>query len=262
MSWKETLEQYLAERRKRFAGPPSTESMIRMREADLPDEERDRILEQAAVDPEVARQLFDVLRFPEMSRDEDESEPGFDIEDQLAAVRRRLGREGLRREEEHRRTRTDFRWFRFAVPVAALLSLLVGAFFLSPFRLVYDKRPELGSEALLNLAVAELAPAEFLDGTWRSSSKSTIPCAGEGIVVSLSVPGLRPHPEAGSFSLAIQDEQAGDPTILEGLLPGLGGVFVLALPRGVLVGGANQLTLRDSRGDEVARFVLTVNLEC
>ena len=93
MAEKTDLLTPLLETRRRRSARPALETLIDLREGRLSDDERERVLERAAVDPEVARELLDTLDYPALPQEEDE--PG----DERRAKRWRRFRERLSEEQ-------------------------------------------------------------------------------------------------------------------------------------------------------------------
>lgn len=75
MDWKSLLDQIRDDRRAALAtSPPTSRMLVDFRAGRLGKAERERVLEWAAADPGVARELLDVMRFPEIEpRDGDEA---------------------------------------------------------------------------------------------------------------------------------------------------------------------------------------------
>jgi len=96
MDWKATLADAMAERRRELGERPSTEELIALRAGELSDDERERLIEHAAWDPDVARELFDLLRFPALPDGEAEVSAAGPAQDRSwQALRARLRSEGV-----------------------------------------------------------------------------------------------------------------------------------------------------------------------
>ena len=263
MDWKATLEEILAERRQELGDPPAIDDLIALRAGELSDAERSELLEHAAVDPEVARELFDVLRFPQSG---DEELPGEErapdeepaakagVEERWQALRERLVEEGdlpSRPASPRRRA-----W----LPLAAMFLLGVGASLIVG-RLRDGGAPPPAAAPRVNLAIVELLPVGGDPSGLRGAPEiATLAADAGGLVLALAVPGLLPSPERAPFRLELR---RGDGTVstVEGLTPGAGGVFLLHLPREQLRVGRHELRLLDAGGAEVARFELEVELD-
>lgn len=281
MDWQATLEEILAERRQRFGARPSEDDLIALRAGALPEDDRQRLLEQAAVDPEVARALFDMLRFPEPAGDEDAPSDEAGVGQRWQALRDRLVTEGDLRAAEtalpvpaSMPTATQpgtpapsaagepvvmprrSTW----LPLAAMFILGLGAAFLvARFRDPGTLGPT--AEPRINLPIVELLPIGDDGGAVRGSAEVVaVPADAEGLVLALAVPDLPRAEHREPYTLEL-DRGDGTTSTLQGLIPGIGGVFVLDLPRGAWTAGRNQLRLRDSQGTLVARFSLEVALQ-
>lgn len=253
MDWKATLEEILAERRQRLGERPSADDFIALRAGELADDERERLLEYAAVDPEVGQELFDVLRFPELSDDDPAlSEDGLDeagVDERWRALRDRLPMPlpvSVPMPVSRR-----YRW----LPLAAMFLLGVGA------ALLFDQ----GRDPRVNLEIVELLPLSEEPGTARGGDAEGVSVGANtgGLVLTLAVPEVVSTPglssSEGPYTLELTRGD-GTTTTLSGLSPGLGGVFVLDLPREDLTDGLHELRLKDADGKRVARFRLEVEL--
>ncbi len=262
MDWKATLEEILAERRQELGEPPSLDDLVALRAGELSDDERHRLLEHASVDPEVSRELFDVLRFPRPSSGEDtEADEHVEADEEGAgerwqALRQRLVKEGdlPARPTEPVPAPSRLHW----LPLAAMFLFGVAASLLLG-RLRDDGVPD-AAEPRINLAIVELLPVGDEGSGLRGAPELvTVTAESGGLVLALAVPELATSPERGPFSLEIA--RAGAPTsTLSGLSPGAGGVFLLDLPRAHLGSGLHELRLLDREGRPVARFQLEVEL--
>ncbi len=266
MDWKATLDEILAERAEQLGDRPTTDDFIALRAGELTEEERQRVLEHAAVDREVAQELFETLAFPEPA-DEDDREDEAGLGRRWAALRDRMTAEGdlpaVESPEEHRATR----WLPLAATfvLGAGVALLVGQVF-DPAGPQVDTTPDGGgavAEARLNLPIVPLLPIDDQAGGprigQRGSEAVLVPAAADGVVLSLAVPELVPAEAPGPYRLELSRED-GTRSSFEGLEPGVGSVFVLALPREALADGVQELVLRARDGRRVARFELEVEL--
>ncbi len=255
MDWKTTLEEILAERRQELGEPPSIDDFIALRAGELSDDDRRRLLEYAAVDPEVSRELFDVLRFPEPSGDESRTdEEG--VGERWQALRRRLEAEGDLPAKPKAPTRPRrITW----LPLAAMFLLGIAS------ALIVGRQRDSGDpgatgSARVNLAIVELLPVgDDASGVRGAAEVITVAPDGGGLVLALAVPELAPSPDRGPFRLELTRGD-GTTSTVGGLSPGIGGVFLLDLPRGELAAGRYELQLRDGEGRPVARFELEVEL--
>lgn len=257
MDWKTTLEEILAERRQRFGERPTVDELIALRAGELPEEDHQRLLEHAAVDREVARELFDVLRFPERSGDEDPGPEERGVGRRWRALRARLVAEGDLPAKDVASRPAPRRpvW----LPLAAMFLLGVAAT-LTVGRLRGPGGPGPASGPRVNLPIVELLPvAGESAGVRGSAAMATLAADASGLVLALAVPGLVPSADRGPYALEIVRSD-GTAVAVEGLSPGAGGVFVLEVPRGVWTDGLHELRLSDRDGQLVARFRLEVEL--
>ncbi len=253
MDWKATLEEILAERRQRLGERPSIDDFIALRAGELSDDRRQRLLEHASVDPEVGRELFDVLGFPELAGDDRPDENG--VDQRWQALRERLVAAGdlpAVAPEEGKWGWFPRRGTTAALPLAAMFILGVAAT-LTVGRL-RDPGVDLGAEARVNLAIVELLPAgEGPSGVRGGAEVVTVDASTGGLVLALAVPA--PAPDRGPYSLELARD-GGTTSTVGGLSPGAGGVFMLDLPSGELTAGFYRLRLSDRDGQLVARFEL------
>lgn len=256
MDWKATLEEILAERRQQLGEAPSFDDLIALRAGELSDDDRRRLLEQAAVDPEVARELFDVLRFPRLSGDEDPTPDEDGVGERWQALRDRLVAEGdLPDAAPAVAARGRPAWWALA---AMFLLGLAAALVVGRWRESGASGPAV--EARINLPIVELLPVGDDDAGLRGSVEvATVAADAGGLVLTLAVPDLVPSPDRGAYVLEITRGD-GTTTTLAGLVPGIGGVFVLDVPREDLTDGVHDLRLRDADRQQVARFHLEVEL--
>ncbi len=274
MDWKTTLEEILAERRQQLGEPPSIDDFIALRAGELSGDRRRRLLEHASLDPEVGRELFDVLRFPEQSGDESPAADEDVLEGRWQALRERLVAAGDLPEDAPPPTvfpsagphvsgpaipavgAAPARW-----PLAAMFILGVAAT-LTVGRL---RDPGIDSTAetriaapRINLAIVELLPVGDDPSAVRGGAEVvTVDASAGGLVLALAVPELAPDP--GPFALELTRGD-GTTSTVGGLSPGAGGVFMLDLPSGELAHGLYRLWLSDRDGRLVARFEVEVEL--
>ncbi len=255
MDWKATLDEILAERRQELGEPPSTDDLIALREGELSDAERTALLEHASVDPEVARELFGVLRFPESSADEARESDEDGVGERWQALRERLRTEGDLPVDDAAVSRR-VAW----LPLAAMFLLGIGAsLFIGRLRDASDPGAPIAAPRI-NLSIVELLPVGADSSAPRGAAELvTVAADAGGLVLALAVPDLAPSPERGPYRLELT---RGDGTVstVEGLTPGVGGVFLLDLPREDLTDGLHQLRLLAPEGGQVARFELEVEL--
>lgn len=227
MDWKATLADVMAERRRELGERPSMEELVALRTGELPDEERERLIEYASWDPDVARELFDLQRFPELAGGAAGTTGGPDQDRRWwQRLRAQLQEEGilppaapaLAPEAEPSPARWPFRlsWLPLAAAFAAgaLLALLIG---------------ELHSSVQINLPVIELvAQAGDAMDVRRGGRPTVVPAGASGVVLTFAAPDLTT--ESGPYDLDIR-RGAQEVARSKGLVPGTGGVFVVVLPR-------------------------------
>ncbi len=255
MEWKTILEEILAERRQQLGEPPSTDDFIALRAGELSDDERERLLEHASVDPEAARELLGVLRFPEPSGDEDPGDDEIGVRQRWQDLRERLVAEG------------DFSTTPAPVPVPkrSVWWPLAAMFVLGVATTLFfgRMRQEGGSEPStaprINLGIIELLPAGEDVDLRGGAEVATLDADSGGLVLTLAVPTLSPSPDREPYRLTMTRSDDTTSTV-EGLRPGIGGVFVLDIPREHLSDGLHELRLSDADGQSVAIFHLEVEL--
>ncbi len=264
MDWKATLAEIVSDRQRQLGERPSMEQMFALRAGELSEAERDRLLERAAWDPEVARELFDLMCFPDLPRGGKAKEAvGNDagLDQRWQALRARLRSEGILPEmpsraapsPEPQRVRV-WRWLPMAASFAAGLALAITIGVLRPA--AHPESP--GQGVKLNLPVVELvAPSDTGPDARRGGGLTAVPPNAGGIVLTLAAPGLALS--SGPYDLEIR---RGRQEVFRShdLVPGEGGVFVLLLPRERLADGAHEIILRDASGRTVASFRLDVKL--
>ncbi len=263
MDWKATLEEILAERRQKLGEPPSTDDFIALRANELSDDERRQLLEHASVDPEVARELFDVLRRPggaqaqrrpEASGDESPADED-GVGERWQAFRERLVAEGDLPVKDAVPAPSRVGW----LPLAAMFLLGIAASLLVG-RLRDSGVPEPTAAPRVNLTIVELLPmSDDPSGVRGAAEVVTMTAEAGGLVLALAVPELTPSARRGPFTLELTRGDGTTATV-GALNPGIGGVFMLDLPREDLTAGLHQLRLLDREGQQVARFQLDVEL--
>ncbi len=276
MEWKATVEQILARRRDRL-GPASLEEVFTLHdvsrdEVHLSEGDRARLLDRICADPDAARQLLSLLRFPELPTDytgEGEEEDRVEsanvgqrwqaFRDHLVAIGEVDGHPGPADAEQ----RTDAIPFPILSQRPRLLSLagsfLLGAFLVlaagqlkGPTSWTNPTRDDDGIR--VNLPIVELL--DDGSGIQRGSGRIRLRVSAEGLVVTLTATRLT---DPGPFDLRVLDPAGKDVLHDTGLEPGPGGVFVLSLPREALGDGEYQLRL-ERGGEPVATFTLEVTL--
>ena len=252
MDWKATIEKILAERRAEMGERPSPTDFAALREGALSETERENLLERAAVDPEVASELFDVLAFPNVPREEDDSDP----ERRWQVFRERIRREGsppgtAKRplpEPLHAPRRS---WLALAA------SFVLGA--ISTVAIVEMQGPADrgdGASIQVNLPIVELLPAG--DPANRGDQVTRVPAGAHGVVATLAM--TAPTREGDVYELRVRHPSGRVAGPVEGLEPGPGDVFVVTLPRSLLADGEVELELTDADGALFASYRLRLEL--
>jgi hypothetical protein len=262
MDWKATLAEILAERRQELGERPTTDEMIALCAGELSGNERERLLERASWDPKVARELFDLIRFPDLADGEAPFGDDAGLKRRWQAMQTRLRAEGLLpgiqvAPEPSPQPRRAFAraWLLITASFAAgvALALAVGEL---------RSHAGLGSprEAVeINLPIIELlARPDTATDVRRGGERTVVPAGTRGIVLTLAEPGVTL--DSGPYDLEIRRGRT-EVFRSKGLLPGEGGVFVLFLPRDRLAAGAHELLVRDRAGKTVASFRLEVELD-
>ncbi len=263
MNWEATVEEILVERRQRFGKRPSTDEMIALRAGELSDEERQRLLEHASVDPDVARDLLDLLRFPEMPAGEEPPDEGEGLDDRWQALRKRLVTEGYLPEDDPAPTPVPV-----PVPIGTRILLPLAASFLIGVAaaLAFAQFRALGggtgapADPQINMPIVELLPVADEGPVMRGGEIAIVPGSASGLVLTLAVPGLAPTVGPGGYGLVVTSGEGETVFWAQGLIPVEGSVFVLVLPRHRLADGAHVLLLSDGHGQPVGRFRLEVEL--
>ena len=288
MTWKDTLQEILAERRQRYDDRPSLDQLVDLRDGSLSSEDRERLLEQASVDPEVARELFDVLRFPEVaeaSEGDREAEvvDNLDLGDDLdldddpdtvdqrwQSLRQRLHKETLLVETTALPSPPRARWGSLAAAFVAGIAaaLIFGALGFWP-RPDPEPSPPVETpgvamaESRVNLPLVELLPRKIDDSIPRGTPDAVVlgPEA-DGLVLVLAIPDLVDDPEGHPWKLLVFREtgKPNDFTRIGSLEPGDGGVFVVYTPRELWADGLHILRLSDTDGRQGENFALWVEL--
>lgn len=261
MDWKAALAQIVAEHQERPEERPSREEMLAFRAGELSKEERNRLVEYACWNPQVARELFDLLRSP---LPEDDKPPGRDPDQdrRWRAMRERLMSEGILRVNAASEATARRDWDRVRRSLHLAASFTAGAALaLGLSGLLSRARPG-PAPALLpaNLPIVELVALSDAGGGQRRGLGATIvPAGADGIVLTMAVPGLPSEPAPARYDLEILH---GRERILRrpGLEPGEGGVIVLLLPRDRLRDGEYRLLLRNCNGRTVATFRLELEV--
>ncbi len=261
MGWRATIEEYLIRRQRERGDPASMEEILHLHDAlegevEVSPEERQRLLERTSVDPEAARRLLHLLRFPDLPEGSEDPLAPDEVEERWSRFRDRLVSAGKLEPVPHPATPTPSPSMRFrSWPLAA--SFLVGALVAWMALTLLDPIPSGPDteDGRVNLHIVELLD----DGTspaLRRGELVQVPSSAEGLVVTLASSDID---QPGPFDLRVLDRSGMTLLYRQGLVPGPGGVFVLSLPREILADGTVHLRLY-LEGEQVAVFVLDMVL--
>ena len=253
--WETTLSQVLKERRETLGDAPSLETMLALREGTLKPQERAQLLERAAVDPVVARQLFGILMFPRLessSSEEDLTEERLD--ELFEAFRERTGMAqapvALSRLPSPPQQPPGHapQW----LPLAAAFFLGVSLTLFGQWLLPVPSSQE-APQVKPNLSIVELEPTT--SSSLRGSSMAQVAEGIEGLVVVLALPEA---PASERYVLKIQDQDSEVLWSTSDLRTGTGGLFVLSLPLQEFPEGIYRLTLVGESPDDKATYFLEI----
>ncbi len=257
MDWKATLEEILAERRQQLGESPSTLELIALRAGEVSDDERRRLLELAATDPEVAHELLGVLRFPETVDDDADRLADVDdregVDERWQTLRDRMIAEGdlptAAAAQPVASSKPHSGWLQ----LAAALAICVGAGLVG-----FSLRPPNTPVAQANPQIIELQ-AIAADAPVRrgAGERANLDPDTGGVVLTLDV--LESLPEDGRYRLVILHGNNPVATV-DDLAPGRGSLLTLTVPRASWREGLHELRLLDADGKTVARFQLEVEL--
>ncbi len=245
----------LARRRARLGDPPPPEAYADYREGRLSAADRERVLEQAAVDPQVAQALLDALHFPELAPPETADPAAWDHEASWQRLRRRLVATGdlkatSRPDPEpllrHRQAHFS-RWQLAAVAVlAAGLGLASGVLW----------RPFEPPQPRINLPFVSLLP-DASGGSRAVPAEVSLPATAEGVFVTLSLEDPR---RFATYQVELRDPAQQVIWKTAGLLPQSGSVLTFTLPREFLLPGRSHLILRGIGSEPEPPFVASYTL--
>ncbi len=241
----------------------SPDELLRFRSGRIKDEEREQLLERAAVSPEVAGALLDTRRFPGVDPvDEHDRLSDEQVSRQWQRFQERLGTSPPSHQGPHQdesapvpesrrepppslRPKDPWLWhlfgsLRFAqASAAALLLLSLGLSGALRTRLPEEPQPR------LNLPIVELVP-EDEQGQRTEEEPLDISADADGIFVVLA---LRGHHSYTAYEVEIRD--AGEKPVWSSteIRRSPEGIFTLGLPQGFLPAGRYRIVLRGGEGD-------------
>lgn len=246
MEQKSSFAQILARHRERLGDPVSLEEVfalhdVSLGEIELSEEERSDLLERVSADPEAAKHLLNLMRFPESGNEGVEAAESVDARWKI--FRQRILTE-LEAEGDSGRSPVDFQpsppTRRKFWPLAASFILgVVLMHWIAPY-IGLDAPTEDAPSSWVNMPIVELVD----DGSDLSREPSTVrlPALSGGLVVTLYTTS-RILPEAGPFQVRVSNPDNPEILLISGLEPGPGGVFVLGLPGEALTDGPHRLEL-------------------
>ena len=249
MEQKSSFAQILARHRERLGDPVSLEEIfalhdVALGDVDLSEEERSDLLERVSADPEAAKRLLNLMRFPENEREEAETVES--VESSWKVFRQRM-----RSEVEAERV-PGISSFDLKLPpsVTRFRVWPLAASFFTGVLLMSWIAPHIGpgtppkdtvSRSWVNMPIVELVD----DGSDLSREPSTVRLSAlsRGLVITLYTSN-RNLPESGPFNVQVSTPDDFEVQLISGLEPGPGGVFVLGLPGEILTDGPHRLELR------------------
>lgn len=238
MSWKAVFEEVVADRRRAMGERPSLDELVDLREGRLSADARERVLERAAVDPEVARELLDVLDYPALSPADGEA----DAERKAERWRRFRARQVESREAagkgegapgevvrwpRPRERRTVVSSPRMKLAASFLAGTLAGTLGMLALR----QRPPEPAAPARNVETAELS----FDGAPGSRGGAVrLPKTAEAVLLTFGSARL---PPASDYGILVRDSAGVEVWRRDGLVPGTGGVLTVLVPVRVLPPG-------------------------
>ena len=246
MEQKSSFAQILSRHREQLGGPVSLEDVFTLHdltlgEIELSEEERSVLLERVSADPEAAKHLLNLMRFPNSGSEGAEAAEPLDA--RWAAFRQRILTDS-ESEGVSRRSPVDSRP---SSPTGPRIWPLAASFVLGVV-LMYWIVPHIGLEtdtkdapnSWVNMPIVELV--DNGSGPIREPRTVRLPTLSRGLVVTLYT-SSRNLPESGPFEVRVSTPDNPEVQIVPGLEPGPGGVFVLGLPGETLTDGPHRLEL-------------------
>lgn len=256
-----SLEALVVPRRDRLGGPATPEELIAWRDDALDEEERRRIGEKIAADPDAARALADLAAFPEVAPAPGTTElSDEDVDAHWQAFRAQLAElppppmvhrtpesapAPRAAKRELRAARPSFRWQQAAAALVLLSAGVAGGFLAG--RSVSGGATD-GSGAI-NVEIVELQPAG--EGGARAAPVEVKTSSdSEGTVLIL---GTRDHTPFPAYRVEMIDLAGARVWERRGLRPTPLGTFQLAFPRGALAPGDYRIYLQGLDGRDEDR---------
>ncbi len=251
-----TVGEILAKHRERLGEQVSIEEIFELHDAAegteaLSNEERIEILDRVAADPEAARKLKSLLRFPKDSpsaQDEGVEERWVRFKAQRLQVRAKDLEEELPPPELPPGT---FTWQQFAGLAAALLLCTSLGFWAG--KSVQRDGISLNPAVQLNTFVVELSKSGLLS---RGGKQITWPSTAEGMLLAISAPEIE---APGPFDLVLLDTSGKTLIERSGLKPDRAGLCFVTVSRHLLPSGAYVVQLRNDRQQILSSFELEIS---
>lgn len=260
MSEKDLKAAFRTIRAAKGAATVSPDELLRFRSGEMEAEEREQLLERAAVSPEVARALLDTRRFPDVDpADERDRLSDEDVSRQWQRFQERLRTAPPSQPGPHEEVpipaepppvesppspppKEPWLWQlfgspRFAQATAALL--LLGLVLSWVLWLPQEQEPR------LNLPIVELVPEdERAERTQEEPLKLSADAGGIFVVLA-----LRGHRSYTTYEVEIRDANENPVWSSTEIRRSPEGIFTLGLPRGFLPTGRYRIVLRGGEGD-------------
>jgi hypothetical protein len=235
MSWKAIVEEVIADRRRAMGERPSLDELIELREGRLSADARERVLERAAVDPEVAGELLDVLDYPALPPADGEPDA------ERKAERWRRFKERLRAAGEGESAPGEVvPWPRAVdrrqvVTTSPLMKMaatfLVGTLAGTLGMLALRQRPQEPAAPARNVETVGLS----LDSEPGSrGGRVRLPETAEWVLLTFGSGRL---PPASDYGILVRDTAGVEVWRHDGLEPGTGGLLTVLVPVRVLPPG-------------------------
>lgn len=236
MSWKAIVEEVIADRRRAMGERPSLDELIELREGRLSADARERVLERAAVDPEVAGELLDVLDYPALPLADGEPDAEWKTE-RWRRFKERSGEEAGESEiapgevvpwpraADRRPEATSSPWMKMAA------TFLVGTLAGTLGMLALRQRPQEPAAPARNVETVGLS----LDSEPGSrGGRVRLPETAEWVLLTIGSGRL---PPASDYGILVRDNAGVEVWRHDGLEPGTGGLLTVLVPVTVLQPG-------------------------
>ncbi len=263
MEPKAAMDRILARHRQRLGKPVSIEEIFQLHEAaegtaSLTDEDRERLLERVAADPEAAGKLRTLMRFPEMDALAEEA----GVEVRWSEFQQRLAASAPRTPADPTHPRLPETSSSIFLPhpwlKAASLILCAGSLFMIG-RFTAPKNPAapITEELRLNVKILELSPLGAASNR-GGSEKVALTAESEGLMLMMDGTGVD---STEPLTLRVTDAEGRDVAQDSGLIREESGQFVAVLPAGNLAAGAYRAELLDTADRLEATFTFEVQVD-